>query len=206
MPRTTKLASTYRPISTACPYSTSASSSGSASTTSRMVLADVVIPRGARPTISLRSPILATLTKAAARRTYADLASAAQKDQTAASHPGHQGATKPATSDQRLDWNTFFKLRKTRRRFQLVCSIVTLLTGSMIGVATLAGEAGEVVTKWVPLDPFITLGLAATAFAAMGWLVGPSIGNGLFYMFNRRWKVQMKFVSGKASRCCNYGT
>jgi mitochondrial import inner membrane translocase subunit TIM23 len=64
----------------------------------------------------------------------------------------------------------------------------------MVGISVLAGETGEIVTKWVPLDPFITLGLAATAFAALGWLIGPSIGNGLFYMFNRRWKVQMKLV------------
>lgn len=43
----------------------------------------------------------------------------------------------------------------------------------------------------IPLDPFVTLGLMTLACAAMGWLVGPSIGNQVFYLMNHRLKGQM---------------
>jgi import inner membrane translocase subunit TIM23 len=37
----------------------------------------------------------------------------------------------------------------------------------------------------------ITLGLMVFASAALGWLVGPSIGSQVFYGINRRYKAQM---------------
>lgn len=49
----------------------------------------------------------------------------------------------------------------------------------------------EPVVMQIPLDPFVTLGLMTLACAAMGWLVGPSIGNQVFYLLNHRLKAQM---------------
>ena len=49
----------------------------------------------------------------------------------------------------------------------------------------------EPLVSQVPLDPFVTLGLMTVACAGMGWLVGPSVGNQVFYLMNRRYKTQM---------------
>lgn len=46
-------------------------------------------------------------------------------------------------------------------------------------------------TSQVPLDPFLTLGLMTFGAAALGWLVGPTIGNQLFYVFKRQYRTQM---------------
>lgn len=52
------------------------------------------------------------------------------------------------------------------------------------------GVADSVVTQ-IPLEPFITLGLMVMGFGLLGWLAGPSLGSGVFYLLNRRWKGQM---------------
>ncbi|KAJ3473894.1 hypothetical protein NLG97_g10080 [Lecanicillium saksenae] len=43
----------------------------------------------------------------------------------------------------------------------------------------------------VPLDPFITLGLATLCAGGLGWLIGPILGSQVFYLLNRRYKTQM---------------
>lgn len=90
-----------------------------------------------------------------------------------------------------LDWNTFFKLRKTRRRIQQVSSIVLGLTsGTGAGIVLSTGSADALVGK-VPLDPFVTLGLMTFSTAALGWLVGPVMGSVIFNLFHRKFKTQM---------------
>lgn len=49
----------------------------------------------------------------------------------------------------------------------------------------------EPLVMQIPLDPFVTLGIMTLACAGMGWLVGPSIGNQVFYLMNHRFKAQM---------------
>lgn len=55
----------------------------------------------------------------------------------------------------------------------------------------LSAGVAEPLVMQIPLDPFVTLGLMTLACAAMGWLVGPSIGNQVFYLMNHRLKAQM---------------
>ncbi|KAF2995756.1 hypothetical protein G7054_g3260 [Neopestalotiopsis clavispora] len=95
-----------------------------------------------------------------------------------------------ASSTPGLDWNTFFTLRKTRRRYQLACSVVTMLIGGSIAGLVLINVDVEFLGK-LPLDPFITLGLITMSSAALGWLAGPSLGSTLFYMVKRGVKTPM---------------
>lgn len=90
-----------------------------------------------------------------------------------------------------LDWNTFFALRKTRRRIQLAFSVAGGLTGGLVGGLFLGSGVAEPILSTIPLDPFLTLGLMTFGFAALGWLAGPSIGNVVFYAWKRQYKVQM---------------
>jgi import inner membrane translocase subunit TIM23 len=90
-----------------------------------------------------------------------------------------------------LDWNTFFKLRKTRRRWQLAFSVISSLLGGTSGALVLSTGAAEALVSQVPLDPMITLGLMTFGSAALGWLVGPALGSQVFYATNRKYKKQM---------------
>lgn len=90
-----------------------------------------------------------------------------------------------------LDWNTFFQLRKTRRRWQLFFSAVGSLTGGTTGAMVLSTGAAEALVSQVPLDPMITLGLMTFGSAALGWLAGPALGSQVFYALNRKYQKQM---------------
>uniref|UniRef100_A0A1Y1LUP3 Presequence translocated-associated motor subunit PAM17, mitochondrial n=1 Tax=Photinus pyralis TaxID=7054 RepID=A0A1Y1LUP3_PHOPY len=65
------------------------------------------------------------------------------------------------------------------------------MLGGAGGAILLSTGMAEPVVMQIPLDPFVTLGLMTLACAAMGWLVGPSIGNQVFYLLNHRLKAQM---------------
>ncbi|KAH7248674.1 mitochondrial import protein Pam17-domain-containing protein [Fusarium redolens] len=90
-----------------------------------------------------------------------------------------------------LDWNSFFKLRVSRRRYQLLFSITNGLFAGGAGAVFLSTGMAEPIISQIPLDPFMTLGLMTLAFSGLGWLSGPSVGNQVFYLLNRQWKKQM---------------
>ncbi|KAI0125441.1 mitochondrial import protein Pam17-domain-containing protein [Xylariales sp. AK1849] len=94
------------------------------------------------------------------------------------------------TSMPTLDWNTFFTLRKTRRRFQLACSLATMAVGGSMAGLVLINVDMDWLGK-IPLDPFITLGLMTLGSAALGWLAGPSLGSTIFYTVKRGVKTPM---------------
>ncbi|OAQ68750.1 presequence translocated-associated motor subunit pam17 [Pochonia chlamydosporia 170] len=96
-----------------------------------------------------------------------------------------------ASSKSTLDWDSFFKLRLRRRRIQLFFSVTSGVLGGAGGAILLSTGLAEPLVMQIPLDPFVTLGLMTLACAAMGWLVGPSIGNQVFYLMNHRLKAQM---------------
>lgn len=86
-----------------------------------------------------------------------------------------------------LDWNSFFQLRKSRRRYILVSNIITSLatTGTTIGFLSTQPELADEITKLAPIDPAISLGILTFATALFGWLIGPFFGNALWGMFHR---------------------
>ncbi|KAJ5925458.1 Presequence translocated-associated motor subunit pam17 [Penicillium verhagenii] len=89
--------------------------------------------------------------------------------------------------DVKLDWNSFFKLRASRRRYSLASSIATSLVSTTAGVQILSSQDLEGLGAQVMgLDPFVVLGLATAACGAVGWLLGPIVGNGLWGLVYRR--------------------
>ncbi|KAL7942532.1 mitochondrial import protein Pam17 domain-containing protein [Trichoderma barbatum] len=108
------------------------------------------------------------------------------------SSPSAPGSSAPA-----LDWNSFFKLRLRRRRIQLLFSVVTGLIGGGVGTVVLAEGFAEPLIAQIPLDPFFTLGIMTMACAGLGWLIGPTLGNQVFYIINRRFKTQMMQKEGE---------
>ncbi|KAI1106703.1 Pam17-domain-containing protein [Jackrogersella minutella] len=97
-----------------------------------------------------------------------------------------------SSSTPTLDWNTFFTLRKTRRRFQLVSSIFTMAAGGSAGALLLVNMDMDWLLTKVPMDPFFALGIMTLSFAGLGWLAGPSLGSAMFYTFKRGVKKPME--------------
>lgn len=96
-----------------------------------------------------------------------------------------------------LDWNTYFQLRKTRRRIQVLFSVGGGAAGGTAGSWMLASGAAEPLVGLIPLDPFFTMGLMGMASATMGWLLGPIVGSGLFNAWHRKVRPQMVAVRGR---------
>lgn len=63
------------------------------------------------------------------------------------------------------------------------------------GVTLVGSGAADSLVGQIPLDPFITMGLISFGFIALGWLVGPSLGNTVFYLKNRKYKAPFTLVS-----------
>lgn len=111
-------------------------------------------------------------------------------------------STSAASKDEaKLDWNSFFKLRASRRRYSLASSIVTSLVSTAVGVQFLSTQDLESIGAQVMgLDPFVVLGLATAACGAVGWLAGPIVGNGTWGLVYRRFKPSFATVSTKSAR------
>ncbi|KAJ5493482.1 Presequence translocated-associated motor subunit pam17 [Penicillium diatomitis] len=100
-----------------------------------------------------------------------------------------QSTKSPNNSEAKLDWDSFFKLRASRRRYSLASSIITSLVSTSVGVQVLAAQDLEALgTQVMGLDPFVVLGLATAACGAVGWLMGPAVGNGVWGLVYRRYK------------------
>ncbi|KAE9381237.1 Pam17-domain-containing protein [Stipitochalara longipes BDJ] len=107
------------------------------------------------------------------------------------STPPPQESSTASTTPDHLDWNTFFKLRKTRRWYQLGSSIGTGIGGFVLGAQVLTRSDMDALVSQIPLDPFITLGLITFTCGGIGWLTGPIVGTGVFNLRNRKFKAQM---------------
>ena len=108
-----------------------------------------------------------------------------------------QSTTSQTSQDEvKLDWDSFFKLRASRRRYSLASSVATSLASTTIGVQVLSAQGLESLGAQVMgLDPFIVLGLATAACGAAGWLLGPMVGNGVWGLIYRRYKPSVVTVS-----------
>ncbi|KAJ0120744.1 presequence translocated-associated motor subunit pam-17 [Diaporthe amygdali] len=189
---------------TSCPYSTITAASPFASVRSKLSdpSSTTPAPAGTRPSSS-SSPILtirrpATRPSPAARRhASSSSSSSSTRDHdadAAAALRAAQRAEAYAKSNPDmppLDWNSFFQLRKTRRRWQVGFSAIMSLGCGTAGALVLGSGAADSLTGQIPLDPILTLGLITLGCIAMGWVVGPSVGNAVFYLIKRKYKAPM---------------
>ncbi len=98
-----------------------------------------------------------------------------------------------------LSWNDYLALRKSRRRYNLVASIITSLGTTSVGVTVLGQQNFDQLGGLFGLDPIIVLIAATASSGAVGWLLGPFVGNAVFGMVHRGIGGQIAEVSGSVS-------
>lgn len=186
---------------TSCPYSTITAASPFASVRSKLSDSpSTSTPAGARPTSSSSSPVLTLRRQPStpAARRHASSSTPDHDADAAAAMRAAQRAEAYARSNPDmppLDWNSFFQLRKTRRRWQVGFSALMSVGFGAAGAVVLGSGAADALTGQIPLDPILTLGLITLGCTAMGWVVGPSVGNAVFYLIKRKYKAPMTVVS-----------
>lgn len=159
----------------------------------------LICPRSLQPSSQMASKLFARPQSTATR------ASAAQQALRPQVHPAPSTIARPAglrmqstsaaNEQVKLDWDSFFKLRASRRRYSLVSSVATSLVSTVAGVQVLSGQDLESLGAQVMgLDPFIVLGMATAACGAMGWLAGPMVGNGVWGLVYRRFTPSVAIV------------
>lgn len=112
--------------------------------------------------------------------------------------PSSTSSPPPSTTtpqSKQLTWNAFLALRRTRRRYNLLASITSAFATTSVGVSVLARQNIEAASIF-GLDPFIVLGLATAGSGAVGWLVGPFVGNAVFGVVYRGLRGEIEEVGG----------
>ncbi|KAI1332509.1 Pam17-domain-containing protein [Xylariaceae sp. FL0255] len=185
-------ASAFARSGATCPYSSLTSSFARQTCTARAAkfpAVKVIFPTTAGAAI--RKPASASLSSQyqfTARRHAST--TTAPPSSSASAGPSASSTSSPKT-EKSLDWNTFFQLRKTRRRFQLGCSVVTMFAGAATGAIMLVSTDMDWLLTKVPMDPIFALGIITLSFAGLGWLAGPSLGSAIFYLAKRGVKRPM---------------
>ncbi|KAK5001161.1 TIM23 complex component, partial [Cryomyces antarcticus] len=101
-------------------------------------------------------------------------------------------STPPPSQTETLTWNRFLALRKTRRRVNLAASVISGLGFTAVGIPILSQQDLDAMgSQTLGLDPFIMLGLYTAAIGAVGWMVGPVVGNQVFGLWFRGLKGQI---------------
>ncbi|KAF2090805.1 Pam17-domain-containing protein [Saccharata proteae CBS 121410] len=85
-----------------------------------------------------------------------------------------------------LTWNRYLALRKTRRLLGLIASGITAVAGTAAGGWLLATQNLDAIgAQTLGLDPLIVMVLGAFSCGGVGWLMGPTLGNGVFALMYR---------------------
>lgn len=89
----------------------------------------------------------------------------------------------PPSSD-RLTWDEFLRIRRQRHRVGLFASIPSTALGLYGGFLYFGREVLDPTQTILTFDPFLMTGVFVLGCGLLGWLVGPTIGRGLWYMLH----------------------
>ena len=97
------------------------------------------------------------------------------------------------TEKRKLDWESFFKLRRIRRRYTLAFSVIGGFVAVSVGGRILSEQDIETFA-FMGWDPIVGMILAVLGLGAVGWLIGPIFGNSIFGFFYRRYTPSIAAV------------
>ncbi|OAX78080.1 hypothetical protein ACJ72_07616 [Emergomyces africanus] len=153
--------------------------------------ASTLLPASATTTLRTPTP-RTTTTTTSVTPTIRKSSTQATSSPTESSTGGASAHSSVPPQNLPLDWNSFFRLRSSRRKYSLISSIIASVFSTAGGVQVLAANNMDTVGAQVlGLDPFIVLGLATASCAALGWLLGPILGNSLWGLVHRKYKASV---------------
>jgi len=106
----------------------------------------------------------------------------------------------PAGNSETLSWNEFLRLRRQRLICGTLASIPCSILGLTGGVYYFGRTDLDPTQTIMGMDPFIMNTLFIIGCGALGWLVGPSIGRGIWQLFHVRQSRLMTTVCGPVCR------
>ncbi|KAL1412534.1 TIM23 complex component [Vanrija albida] len=123
-------------------------------------------------TASLRNTAIPALGRVQVRTASPALARFASSDAATSS----TGESSTHTGKLPMSWSEYLAMRKRRKQWSTLTTIPTTAAGLFAGAAYFATAQPE----FGGLDPFFIAGAGTCSSMALGYLVGPSIGNGIF--------------------------
>ncbi|KAL8731527.1 MAG: hypothetical protein Q9166_003373 [cf. Caloplaca sp. 2 TL-2023] len=114
--------------------------------------------------------------------------------------PTHPSSSSTSTTTT-LTWNTYLTLRRLRRRYSLLASLLTSATTTGLGLIAIDRNMdylGSILNSIFGVDPIFMLAIALVATGGVGWLLGPFVGEGKekdFYARIRKYRVDPSLAS-----------
>ncbi|KAG9005811.1 TIM23 complex component [Tulasnella sp. JGI-2019a] len=96
----------------------------------------------------------------------------------------HAPPEKGAQGPSKLPWPEYFRVRKSKRTWEMATTIPMSILGLGAGGGYFGGleATGPIFT----FDPIIVYGAATAGCMGLGWLLGPFIGGGLWRLSHRK--------------------
>src|SRR5271170_4090392 len=91
----------------------------------------------------------------------------------------------PPNSD-RLSWDEFLRLRRQRRLSGVVASVPSSILGVYGGLQYFGSGEIDPTQTIFGFDPFLMNGFFVLGCGVLGWIVGPTMGRGLWHLFHQR--------------------
>ncbi|KAL8748728.1 MAG: hypothetical protein Q9184_007122 [Pyrenodesmia sp. 2 TL-2023] len=99
--------------------------------------------------------------------------------------------TTTTTTSSSLTWNDYLSLRKSRRHYSLVSSLLTSSGATIAGLSLIQTNFDTITAtlhSFTGVDPIFMLAVATVATAGAGWLLGPVVGEALFrVVYRKQW-------------------
>lgn len=113
---------------------------------------------------------------------------------TTTTSPLPPSSSSSLTDQQPLTWDAYLRLRRKRRHYNLLASLLTSMNTTAAGVTFLGSQNFELMNIF-GLDPFLALGAFTVVSGGVGWLLGPFVGNIIFGVVYRRIRGAIAAVS-----------
>jgi len=92
----------------------------------------------------------------------------------------------PATNSENLSWDEFLRLRRQRRFTGTIASIPTAFLGIYGGLQYFGQGEIDPNTTILGFDPFFMNAAFVLGCGVLGWLMGPTVGRGIWHLLHRR--------------------
>ncbi|KAL8851840.1 MAG: hypothetical protein Q9221_003266 [Calogaya cf. arnoldii] len=105
------------------------------------------------------------------------------------SHHETSPSSTPNNPPTELTWNTYLTLRRLRRRYSLIASLLSSTTTTSLGFITIDvyfDYLASLIAGAFSVDPLFPMAAGLLGAGGVGWLLGPFVGEGVFKMVYRK--------------------